>query len=148
MEKLKYVSIVVQLPDNRILLSKTRFTQESSDMWQITFGRIAPMKHNSPLITANELMWDKLGIKHDEYSEEYVDAKQLPAINENGLTSIHLFLLKFKTTLVFQAEPRKQFKAVSWKFLIEDVLTKKSREYQDEASIIVKQLLERGVIKQ
>ena len=119
----RYANLTVQLPDGRILLHRKRpDIVENLPRWRVTVGEFVVSKKLEPLQVANRLMWEIFGINANSYSDNFVEAKVIQPL-EHFATIIHIFTLRFKTMLAFEAKSNDQYKAMLWDDLVDDVIS-------------------------
>jgi len=113
----RYMNLVVQLPDKRILLYRPIHNAQ----WSITIERFIKTTE-TPLDCVNDVLWNLFGINPNNYSDEFAEIKRFPTIKFNQGSNIIVYIAKLKSAISFRSKPREQFMAVSWKDILRDVM--------------------------
>lgn len=93
----RWVTVITQMPDNRVILSKTVYdTYNSSSSWAVSFTSFLKNGDN-PLLETNKILSSVFKVDANTYKDEDVEIKQLkPAVLEHAQTKINIFSAKFK----------------------------------------------------
>lgn len=149
------LSITLHLCDGRIILTKLRKRMLSCggpyDKWAVSVEY--PLFYSvSPLDMFNTLMWDIFGIDTLSYSDNFVEMQRLSAIEDKCCGKIYPFIVKMKSAFALQGDTDDEFKALFWKNIVDDILTKTmykptgtEKVHSDIAVVITKEMQRRGL---
>lgn len=128
---LKYVNIIVQLADKRVLLYQGAFGsgRESDYRTSLSITTEREIKSTeSALEVANEVLKNTFSINTHSYSDSFAEMKQLLPIRTQPDKLIIPFLIKLKSGIAFQIKPTDYFTAIKWSNILKDVM--RSSVYQ------------------
>jgi hypothetical protein len=112
------MNIVIQLPDDRVLVYKD--CENTNSKHTITIEKeIIGYDLLSELQTE---MWNRFGINTLKYSDSFVDIKRHSPINLLPEVFITLFLVRFKSSIAFEAKTTDKFSAILWEDLVRDIM--------------------------
>ncbi len=121
----KYVNVVVQLADKRVLLYQGRssiyYYETDRRPLSITIEELLIGKENA-LEVANEIIQNIFGINPHSYTDAFATMTRLAQIQHRPNKTIIPFLIKLKTGLAFQAKPTDYFTATKWSTVLKEVM--------------------------
>lgn len=145
----RYVNIIVQLPNKRLILHKTK----NESQWAVSFQKII-LPNENVLTVANNIFRNIFNLDPINYRDSDVEIMQRKSVMCQQYNAIiHPFTAKIKSTLSFEVDPGHKFISLQWKELLKDVMANsiyvkvsKPIKHTQVAITIVRALQQRGII--
>ena len=116
---LKYLNVVVQLADKRVLLYRKH--HGGWPQWSVTHEKYLN-NEESPLIEANKILYNVFGIDPVNYSDDFAIVKQISPIVIMPNRQLNPYIVKMQTLLSFRGEVEDEYRAFRWDDIIDMIM--------------------------